>query len=395
MDTGKIIYGKDPMSSRACICLFSSLYPPSVGGVETYTASIAREFNRLGLDVIVVTCALRGDEGLSEENGIEVLRLPCRSLLGGRYPIPRNNATARSWWHWLDKRHIDFIEVHTRFYPLSTKALAFAESKGVTPVVLEHGSAHLTVGNAFADKGVQAVEHRITRHCLRYPAHFYAVSRKASAWLSHFGIESCGELPNSIDADSYVRSASERDYRAELGIPQDALLATFVGRLVPEKGVRSLAEASRSLGDDDVVIAIGGDGPLSNELKKFESPSFRLLGRLDRPDVAALLTQADVACLPSRSEGFATLLLEAAACGTPSIVTNVGGVDELVSDGDSGVILPDAFAQTITRALRDASSNIDSLRRKGNAVAQLVRAEYSWEKTAERTLAACREANQG
>ncbi len=64
----------------------------------------------------------------------------------------------------------------------------------------------------------------------------YAVSKKASAWLSHFGIASAGELPNAIDADQYAANASQRDFRAELRIPADALLVASAGRLIPEKG---------------------------------------------------------------------------------------------------------------------------------------------------------------
>lgn len=394
MDVGLPISGKDPMSAQSCICLFSSLYPPSMGGVETYTASVARELYRMGLDVIVVTCALNDDEGVFVEDGIKVLRLPCQRLLGGRYPIPQHSAAARSWWRWLEEKHIDFIEVHTRFYPLSAQALAFAERKGVVPVVLEHGSAHLTLGNRVADIGVQAIEHLMTRRCLRRPAHYYAVSRKASAWLKHFKIESHGELPNSINADSYANGTSQRNFRTELDISESTLLVAFVGRLVPEKGALALAEAAKALEGSDIVVAMGGDGPLSCELKKYEGSSLRLLGRLSRPDVAALLTQADVMCLPSRSEGFATSLLEAAACGTPAIVTNVGGVDELIPNDNFGIILSDASVRTLESTLRVAKANIADLRRKGKAVSQLVRAEYSWRKTAKRTLDACLAANR-
>ena len=90
-----------------------------------------------------------------------------------------------------------------------------------------------------------------------------------------------------------------------------------MGRIVPEKGVRQLAEASRIL-SGGIFIAMAGTGPYLQELRHLErNDVFRLLGRLSRQDTAALLAQSDVMCLPSRSEGFATTLLEAAACKTP------------------------------------------------------------------------------
>lgn len=378
------------MSNAPTICLFSSLYLPTMGGVQTYTASIARAFRERGSRVIVVCCALQAEPGLAVEDGIEILRLPCRPLLGGRYPVP---AAARGQWGWLESQQIDYIEVHTRFYPLSEQALAFAERKGIVPVLLEHGSAHLTMGNALVDKGVQAVEHFMTRRCLRHPAAFYAVSKKASRWLDHFGISSYGELPNSIDADAYASEASDRDFRRELGVPEGALLVASVGRLVPEKGVLAMAEASKSLDGKRVVMALGGDGPLLDQLKAAEHDGFHVLGRLTRPDVAALLSQADLMCLPSRSEGFATSLLEAAACGTPALVTDVGGTDELIPDERFGTILSDAQPDAIAAALLSAQSQRQQLSKQGYSVSKLVRNDYSWARTAAKTLEAFELAN--
>lgn len=371
------------MERTPTICLFSSLYLPTMGGVQTYTASIARAFAARGARVIVVCCALQADPGLSAEGGIEVLRLPCRPLLGSRYPVPTR---AHEQWEWLESQRIDYVEVNTRFYPLSEQALAFSERKGIVPVLLEHGSAHLTMGNALIDKGVEAVEHLMTRRCLRHPAAFYAVSRKASRWLGHFGIRSCGELPNSIDADAYAAKASERDFRQELDVPENALLVASVGRLVPEKGVLAMAEASKALESEQIVMALGGDGPLLDQLKSFEHDGFHVLGRLARPDVAALLSQADLLCLPSRSEGFATSLLEAAACGTPALVTDVGGTDELIPDERFGTILPDMTPAAIAAALEKASKNRGLLAIQSRNVSKRVRENFSWAKTAEATL---------
>lgn len=373
------------MSSAPTICLFSSLYLPTMGGVQTYTASIARAFRERGSRVIIVCCALQAEPDLAVEDGIEVLRLPCHPLLGGRYPVP---AAARDQWEWLESQQIDYIEVHTRFYPLSEQALAFSEHKDIVPVLLEHGSAHLTMGSAMVDKGVQAVEHSMTRRCLHHPAAFYAVSKKASRWLGHFGISSCGELPNSIDADAYASEASDRDFRRELGVPEGVLLVASVGRLVPEKGVLAMAEASKSLDGKRVVMALGGDGPLFDQLKASEHDGFHVLGRLTRPDVAALLSQADLMCLPSRSEGFATSLLEAAACGTPALVTDVGGTDELIPDERFGTILSDMKPDTLAEALRQISENPETLAAQGRNVTERVRENFSWAKTAEATLRA-------
>lgn len=381
------------MGNSQTICLFSTLYPPSMGGVQTYTASLADALRDKGFRVVVFACNTHGMKDITEENDIEIIRIPCHNVLGGRYPIPKV-AASRPYWEKLKKQHVDYIVINTRFYPLSIQALAFAENLRIKPIVIEHGSAHLTMGNPVADRIVETAEHVMTKRCLRYPAQFYGVSKKASAWLNHFSIFSQGELPNAINADKYIKLSSGRDFRQELCLNNDDLLVSFIGRLVPEKGVQNLAKASQILAHENIVFALGGDGPLREDLKRKESKTFRILGRLNRSDTAALLLQSDLMCLPSRSEGFSTTLLEAAACGTPSLVTNVGGTDELIPNSEYGTILPDSTPGTISKAILEAKSDLPNIIQQGFFVRQLVENEYSWESTAAKLIDACERAQQ-
>lgn len=378
-----------------CICIFSALYPPSMGGVEAYTANLARSLLETGHRVIVATLATHSPIGAAAENGVEVIRLPCRGYLNNRYPVALKDDRYRKLWSHLKGERVDHVIVNTRFYLHSLEGLAFARAKGIAPILIEHGSAHLTMGNPLADAGIELVEHAITRAGRRYNASHYAVSHKSSAWLAHFGIESQGELPNAISADDYAAHASKRDFRSEFDLSSDAFAVAFIGRLVREKGVLELARAvAEQPYDQDIVLFVAGDGPLREALHALESNRVLLLGKLSDEDVAALLTQADVLCLPSRSEGFATALLEAAACGTPAVVTDVGGVDELVPNGDFGTVIPDMTPETIRRALRDAAENRQNVRLQGRNVGHRVRSECSWEKTAARAVEACRRAQE-
>ncbi|HIS40067.1 MAG TPA: glycosyltransferase family 4 protein [Candidatus Aphodovivens avistercoris] len=382
------------MHRTPCICIFASLYLPSIGGVEAYTANLAKALVRKGYRVIVVTCNIAELASKQIENGIEIVRLPCLQPLRTRYPIPRGNSEVRELWSHLRRQAIDYIVVNTRFYPLSLSALAFSRDIGIVPILIEHGSAHLTLGNRFLDVFVRQVEHHLTSKCKRYPVDFYAVSEKASAWLRHFGITSKGELSNSIDAREFAESSSGRDYRAELGLPENSFLVSFVGRLVPEKGVIPLLNALKMLDRDDFVVAFAGKGPLESSVQNLGKKNCIVLGRLSRPDVAALLKQTDLLCLPSRSEGFATVLLEAAACGTPVMTTDVGGVKELIPDPSFGTILPDASPSTIAKALDEAIEGRKALPLQGAKCRELVTESYSWSRTAEKTIKAC-EAAQG
>lgn len=424
------------MTTGKTIVLFSALYAPSMGGVETYTENLARAMAAMGCRPIVATMDTHGagaGDGAAgraggtgdpaansagktagtptsgaaiaaesparlDDAGIEVLRLPCRRALGGRYPLPRHDDAYRRAMTWLAAQGPDYVVVNTRFYPLSCEGLAFARRLGITPVLIEHGSAHLSMGGTATSKAVEAVEHAMTVRAKRYRPVCYAVSRKASAWLGHFGLASAGELPNAIDADAYAGAASGRDFRSELGIDADALLVAFAGRLIPEKGVEELAGAAgllaegREGAEGSVHVVMAGTGPLEERLRRTAGETVHLVGRLSRADLAALFSQADALCLPSRSEGFATTLLEAAACGLPAIVTDVGGTDELIPDERFGTILADKQPETIAQALASAAEGREGLAAQGRAVAGRVRELCSWQHTAKLTLAACEQA---
>ena len=128
------------------ICLFSALYRPSMGGVETYTESLARALYEMGAEVTVATCNTHGLAARERENGVNVVRFPCKPLLGGRFPLVKNDEEAKRLWTHLEDEHFDYVIANTRFYTLTERALDFATRAGVVPLLIEHGSAHLTMG---------------------------------------------------------------------------------------------------------------------------------------------------------------------------------------------------------------------------------------------------------
>ena len=366
-----------------CICIFSALYEPHIGGVESYTKGIAEALVAKGQRVIVVTMNTNGAAPEESSNSVEVIR----PFLNGRFPLPLNNNEADRLWSWLDEQPIDNVVINTRFYCLSSQGAHFARTHGITPLLIEHGSAHLTLGNPALDAPLHLIEHAMTASIKRYNPTCFAVSKKASAWLSHFGIASQGEISNAIDADAFVNQASNRDFRNELGIPEDALLIAFAGRFVPEKGVLQLAEAIKDLEADCNIFAImAGDGPLRCKVQQLGAARLATPGTLSKSDLAALLLQADALCLPSRSEGFCTMFLEAAACGTAIIATEVGGMHEIAPTNEYGILLESMSASDVKAALEKAASNRATIKHMGEQLAARVRSQCTWEQSAHKLI---------
>lgn len=420
--------------------LFSALFAPHMGGVESYTAGLAGELARRGHRVAVVTSRLAPEHPAHElrEDGVEVFRLPCSPLLGGRLPLPRRNAEHARMLDEIAALSPTRVVVNTRFYGHSMDGARFAARLGVPAIVIEHGSAHLSLGNAALDRVVEAYEHRVTKRIAAFGMPFYGVSGACLNWLEHFGIKGAGVIPNSVDMEAYARAATERDFRAELGLADDELLVASVGRLVPEKGVGALLDAARTLGGEGFAFAFAGDGPLRETVEAVEAEAKKrddaaaavesngesredaamaaspgklyatdgednrrdarhadgngndnacskvfALGRLAPADTAALLRAADVYCLPSRSEGFATTLLEACAMGTFPVVTEVGGVRELGIGEIGGIILDEASGACVAGALRRVKAEREKCAVAGLALREAASANSSWNASAD------------
>ena len=373
----------------SCICVFSALYLPSMGGVERFTDSLAAELAAEGHSVIVVT---NNTHGLSDsevlDNGVEVIRLPCKNLINGRYPVPIKNPRYRGLMADLESRQVDGVLVNTRFYLHSLIGVRFAESKGLRAVVLDHGSAYLTIGSRPLDWAIERYEDGITAWLKRRDVDFYGISKKSVEWLRHFGIRAKGVISNAIDAEAYRAQASGRQFREELGV-EDGLLVSFVGRLIPEKGIGALLEIMDGLQDRSVYLAVAGDGPLFDQVDTSPLSNVHAVGRLNSSDTAALLMDSDLFCLPTRSEGFSTSLLEAAACGTVSLVPDVGGAREIIPNDSFGFVSERVDVNKYAEIIRSVDDGKFDLKAMGIKCRLHVEKLLSWSDVAACVVDAC------
>ncbi len=337
--------------------IVSALYHPHTGGVENFTRHLAHELVLQGNTATVITSRLSEDEPEVEEqdDGVRVYRLPSRVLLGGRLPLVRKNRRYRELFSELAGLPFDRVLVNTRFYPLSIEGLRLARRLGAEAVVLDHGSAYLSLGTPCIDACIRGYEHAMTAKARSFHPVFAGISRKSCAWLATFGIRTAHVIPNAIDAHKFRNCASHRDFRAEFSIGAETKLIAFVGRLAPEKGAEQLADAAALLGDGYAFL-FAGEGHLRRSIEKKGLSNVVLLGNVSRGDVSALLSQSDALCLPTRSEGFCTALLEARAWNLPCVVTDVGGVDEIFGNGSpAAFILASTSPADIAEKLDEAA----------------------------------------
>lgn len=378
------------------IGIVSALYLPHLGGVERFTQGLAFEIADMGHDVCIITCnhaALAQHE--NPRSGVEVYRLPCLSLMGDRFPLIKANGDLRRIDSALRKKHFDGMFINTRFYPASLYGLKLSRHLGVRPVLLDHGSSYIGFNNPKIDWLVRGYERAVTRLVKRYAPDFYGISAMSSRWLGSFGIMAQGVIHNAVNAEAYRSSASNRDFRGELGISPDALVVAFTGRLVVSKGVRGITRVARILYERGVKASfvLAGDGPEQSYLEQNASPNLHVLGRLDSMDIAALLLQSNLFLFPSDSEGLPTSVLEAGACGLTTIGTDVGGMREIMPTEDYGIVYETFDAERCAAQIEAYDTNRQLLIERGQLCRMRVEEEFSWRATACAALDAMERAN--
>lgn len=198
-------------------------------------------------------------------------------------------------------------------------------------------------------------------------------------------------IPSGVDA-RFARAAPARidALRARHGLPAEFVLA--VGSWEPRKNLVLLAEAvsraGRRLGRGVPLVVAGQPSP--QQSGRF--PQVRALGVVDDAELVALLSAATALALPSLHEGFGLPLVEAMACGTPCLASDVDALPEVA--GGAALLLPprdvDAWAAALVRILEEPALRAD-LGARGRARADA----FSWERTARLTLAALEAAAPG
>jgi glycosyltransferase involved in cell wall biosynthesis len=209
---------------------------------------------------------------------------------------------------------------------------------------------------------------RLARRVLRGARLVIAASNDLAERARALGAVNVRVIPSGVDLP------------VQVGVEAEPAEVLYAGRLSPEKGVFELLEAAQGLN-----LVVAGDGPLRDRV-----PFAR--GFVQHAELQRLYARAAVVVCPSRREGFGVACLEAMAHGRPVVATRVGGLLDLVLDGETGIVVPPRDPAALRSALERLLADPDLRRRLGTAGRDRARAQFSWERVTDATLAAYAEA---
>lgn len=179
--------------------------------------------------------------------------------------------------------------------------------------------------------------------------------------------------------------------------PAPPFIVSFVGRLSSEKGVEVLLAAARRLaGRTDLRLLMAGDGSLRPPVEEaVRDPAIPLQYLGFQEDVLPVYHGSQAVLVPSLSEGQGLSALEAMACGLPVIASRVGGLPEVVVEGETGVLIPPGDADALAKTLDAMAAEPDRAWQMGQAGRKRVEARFSLDRMLDRLAALYLDVVQG
>ncbi len=338
-------------------------FPPHVGGVGVHIHTLSKELVKQGHEVYVITYP---HSDLKDIDGIHVIGTTGLNIPGIRGLMFKRNAR-KALEKLVNEVDIDIIHGHYLF-PAGASACDVGNKHNIKTYVTAHGS------DMFEMYKKQSFMRPIIKKVLKKADVVFAVSNALKEEIlatGVTGIESKTRLCwNSVDINKF--SGENKNLLESNGKP----IVLFVGNIIKRKNVNLILEAKKlSVTDYEVVIV--GDGPLKNDLEnKVEKENIldvRFLGA--RSDVENIIPGCDVLVLPSFSESFGLVLIEALACEKAVIGSNVGGITEIITD-DVGLLIDPNDASSLAQAI-DKVIGEDEFRQKLSSNARKRAAEFS------------------
>jgi glycogen(starch) synthase len=383
------------------VLMLSWEYPPLVvGGLGRHVEALARELAGRGHDVRVVTRGNAPGPITEQRDGVRVVRAALDPIAVD-FTTESLLAWAQVSEHALLRAALPLVAgwrpdvLHAHDWLVAQTAITLAEATGaplVTTIHATEGGRHQGWLPQPLNRAIHSLERWLAARSDRLIVCSTAMRDETRRLFALDGDRPrVAVVPNGIDAARWrAAPAARRTARAQLG--PDGPLLVYAGRLVHEKGVRTVLETLRPLREahQNLRLAIAGTGPYEDELRAHArtlrvARAVQWLGFVADDRLPAVLGAADAVIVPSLYEPFGIVALEAAAAGAPLVLADTGGLSDLIGAG----LAAGSFAPGDAGALADAIGKVladpVAARRTATRAARIVSSDYGWSAVARQT----------
>lgn len=274
----------------------------------------------------------------------------------------------------------DLIHAH-RMFPIGYVSMLIANKMSIPFAVTAHGSDIHT--NPHNNPGIK----KYTIKTIQESDTIIAVSENLKNQIEELAQpkNNIYTVYNGVNPDEFTKTIHKLELRIQLDLPQDGVGICTVSRLVKEKGLIELILAFKSISKNhpNCWLTIIGEGPLNEEIQQLIQTEnlgdqIFLAGPKPHSEVNQWLSAADIFTLPSYNEGFPVVILEAMSCGLPVVATNVGGIAELITSHQNGILIEPRNIDTLQTALTQLITNGKLRTSLAESGQQLVSQKYQW-----------------
>ncbi|MGE5221046.1 MAG: glycosyltransferase [Omnitrophica WOR_2 bacterium] len=394
-------------------CPLATLGGKDTGGMNVYVRDLTRYLGRMGIHVDVFTRSQ--DEHVPHVlhdlgYGNRVVHVPA----GPESPLPKLELVnylpeyVSGILDFAESKDLHYDLIHSHYWMSGLAARELKEKWGV-PVIHMFHTLGLMKQRVARLPGEAEGDYRLRgeRDVIRLADRIIAATLAELAqlqWLYQTDTRKVIIIPPGVDLDHFYPIPPD-EAKEFIGIPKDQRMLLFVGRIEPLKGVDTLIQAIALLqseaefsGEDICLSVIGGEPDVSpqslsdemarlQDLRKQSSARdlVAFLGRRSQDTLPYYYSAAEAVVVPSYYESFGMVALEAMACGTPVVASQVGGLAFLVQDGQTGFTVPVDEPQALADRLAELINDPDLRREMGAQAADFAR-EYAWEKIAARIV---------
>jgi glycosyltransferase involved in cell wall biosynthesis len=372
------------------VLILSWEFPPQViGGLGRHVYELSQRLAGYGVEAHILTPLVEGCAAYEESQGARVYRVgsPLTSSTRFKSWIFSFNSDLIREGIRLDYQAGGFDLIHAHDWLVGYAGRSLSRVLNIPLVSTIHATEYgrnLGLHNPM-QKEIHDIERNLVLEserivcCSNYMR--YEIESLFNANPSRIAV-----IPNGASMNRYQLNESSLDDRFE-GIDDQDQVIFYIGRLVPEKGVASLIRAFLKVSQEipAAKLVIAGRGPQGMELQELACE----LGLSERIWFAGYISdelrdriyhRADVAVFPSLYEPFGIVALEAMASGTPVVVSDVGGLAEIVNDGETGLKFAPLDEEGLAMALIRILSDSRLANRLRFQALQVIKDRYNWDK---------------
>lgn len=349
-----------------------------VNGVSTTIQKMTSAGLGAGYEIIVVTsCSQVHAQGITIKNfpPIAEFVLPEYELQKIGYP------PLLKILDWLVREEITEIIISTPG-PVGCTALLAAKLLGLPSVSIYHTDFPQYVSILTDDPFMEMLTWKFMHWFYSQQEVVYVNSEDyRQSWLRRgLPAERLRILPRGLDTQLFHPSKKSPSFWQDRGLQPDETGVLFVGRISKEKNLAVLVATAKELKNKGAKVRflLVGDGPYLKELRTL-LPDAIFTGYLHGEALATAFASADIFAFPSTTDTFGNVIIEAQACGTPCIVSDVGGPRDLVENGVDGLITPALNAKALATAILQIAEN-PALKKSMSAASRRKVQDRDWNK---------------